>query len=460
MECVPITTKYLEVMNKMLKSKKSRGVLIGASIAATAALVLSGCSGGNSSDDSSSGKVTLNMWSWNPDATSNVQYLKAFEDANPNIKVKFRFIQNQDYYNALKLGLTSGQGPDVFGVQVGSFADQIAPLAEDLAPYAKKALGSDWKDQLTATDQLTAKGKQVGLPWMITGGGLMWANQTLVDSLGLTVPTTMAELKSFCKAVEAAKKICMDQGAADAFQNLDVYQTIINQIAPGKFYEAITGKSSFDTPDFVQAFDVWKSFFTNGIFEKGALGVHAYPDANDAQKKGDAALIAMGSWQNADTTSTRLADYAKTYGSAFNKDTIFMPYFFPQVVANGKTGTMFGGPDVGFGVSASSKHKDAAAKLVLWLTASKAGQGIMAKTVQQPALKSVPLDLSDVVNDAQKEALKQQGPALADMIGQRQIKNADVQTALSDALSNVASGQQKSADAAKSVQAAIKKALG
>ena len=44
---------------------------------------------------------------------------------------------------------------------------------------------------------------------------------------------------------------------------------------------------------------------------------------------------------------------------------------------------------------------------------------------------------------------------LGNLIGARQIANADVQTALSQALSSVASGQMSAADAAKSVQTAI-----
>jgi hypothetical protein len=48
--------------------------------------------------------------------------------------------------------------------------------------------------------------------------------------------------------------------------------------------------------------------------------------------------------------------------------------------------------------------------------------------------------------------------ALSPMIGQRQIPNADVEKALGDALSAVAAGTISSRNAAKAVQAAIKKA--
>ena len=287
---------------------------------------------------------------------------------------------------------------------------------------------------------------------MITGGGLIWANQTLVDSLGLTVPDTLEGLKSFCEEVKAAGFNCMVQGAKDAWQNIDVYQSIINQIAPGVFYEAMEGKADFSSAEFVQAFEIWKQLFDDGVFQDGALGMTAYPDANDEFKQGKAALIAFGTWQNADTTKTRLEQYKETYGNDFDVDTIFMPYDFPSVVSGAETGLLFGGPDVGFAISATSQNKEAAARFLSWLTAEEGGQEIMAKTVQQPSLASVPLDVSDVMTEEQVKALEAQGPALKDMIGQREIANADVRTALGDALSAVASGQQSPADAAAAVQ--------
>jgi raffinose/stachyose/melibiose transport system substrate-binding protein len=423
-------------------------------IGAVAALTLSACAPGTGSD-TADGKTTVKFWTWNPDKDTALPYIAAFEKDHPDIVIDHRFIQFSDYTSAVQLALTSGSGPDVFGTQVGALTEQFAPLSEDLSPALAESLGSDWKDKLTATSQLEVDGKQIGVPWMITGGGLVWANQTLVDSLGLTVPQTAAELQTFCKAVTAAGKGCIEQGAKDAWQNIDVYQSIINQIAPGDFYTATTGTSTFDSASYIEAFDVWKSLFDTGVFQEGALGATAYPDSSDKFFKGDSAMIVFGSWQNADTTATRLATYAATYGDDSIKNTNFMPYFFPQIVDGGKTGTMFGGPDVGFAVSAGSKVKDAATEFALWLSSSEASQSLMAKTVQQPALKSVPLDTSDVTNDAQKAALGAQGPALADMIGARQLANADVQTALGDALSSVASGQMTSAQAAQSVEAAI-----
>ena len=384
-------------------------------------------------------------------------WVKAFEAEHPNITVKQRFIQYSDYVNAVRLAATSSSGPDVFGLQVGALTNQFAPVTADLSPLATKSIGADWKSQLLQTDQLVADGKQVGLPWMITGSGLLWYNKTILDKVGVKPPTTLAEWQSACQKIEAAGVTCFVQGAKDDWVNLDVYQAIVNQIAPGAFYSSIKGEgTSFNSADYIKAFDVWKSLFSSGIVQKGALGMTQYPDANDQFNKGKAAMIALGTFQDGDMYKAQLTSLAKTYGAQIQSQ-VFVPEAFPDVVGGAKeTGRIFGGPDVGWAVAAKSQHQDAAFTLVQWLTTSKTAQQMMAETGNAPALKAIPVSSEDLAAPSvQKPKLSEQTTQLNNLIGPRQIPSADVQTALGQALSAVASGQMSSADAAASVQKAI-----
>jgi raffinose/stachyose/melibiose transport system substrate-binding protein len=438
---------------------KGKRATRGLSIVAAAAIALgaSACGGaeGGGGGGSSDGTTTLRWWTWNPDANTAKAYIEDFEADHPKIKIEHRFIQYSDYTNTVQLGVQSGTGPDVFGTQVGGLSAQFAPLAEDLAPVAEAELGADWAEKLTGTDQLTVDGKLVGLPWMVTGGGLVWANQTMLDELELEVPATLDELRSFCAEVADAGMDCISQGAKDAWINIDVFQAISNQVAPAEFYSAVRGESDFDAPEFVQAFEIWKSLFDDGIFQEGALGATQYPDAVDVFRKGGAAMMINGTWENGNTTKPALALLQETYGEEFDVTTEYVPYAFPQVVEGADNTKLFGGPDVGFAVASNSKAKEAAQTFALWLTSSETAQERMATTVQQPALNTVPLDLGEVLTDRQKEALEAQGPALADLIGQRQIPSPDVESALGQALSAVASGQQSPEEAAAAVQTAI-----
>ncbi len=435
-------------------------VAIVAAVAVTA-VGMTGCAAGSSTETSANAKQTINWWSWNPDNTTDKAWITAFEKEHPNITVKHRFIQIADYPNAVRLAATSGSGPDVFGLQVGAMTTQFAPLTADLAPLAAKNIGADWKSKLNATDQLAVGGKQVGLPWMITGGGLVWYNKTIFDKAGATPPTTLAEWQTACAKIEAIHVKCFVQGAKDDWVNLDVYQAIANEITPGTFYKAVDGKTSFNTPDFTKAFTVWKSLFSDGIIQSGALATTQYPDANDAFNKGQAAMIAFGTWNDDHMTTATLAANTSTYGDQITKS-VFVPIAFPDVVGGAQeTGRLFGGPDVGWAISAKSSHQAAAFTFVQWLTSSKTAQTMMATSLQTPALKSIPVPNTGLVDPTvQQPALADQAKQISNLIGSRQITNADVATALSQALSSVASGQETPAAAAAAVQKAIDTAFG
>ena len=252
-------------------------------------------------------KATINWWTWNPDITTGATFVKAFEKEHPNIKVKQRFLQYSVYTNAVRLAATSKSGPDVFGLQTGAMTTQFAPLVTNLSPLAATGIGKDWKSKLITTNQFVVGSKQVALPWMISAAGELWYNKTILDKAGVTPPTNLADWKADCTKIEALGVTCFVQGAKDDWVNLDVYQAIINQITPGIFYKAMLGKTSFAAPAFVQAFNIWKSLFDDGVIQKGALGIAQYPDANDMFVKGQAAMIAFGAWNkfNDDDVGTR-----------------------------------------------------------------------------------------------------------------------------------------------------------
>ena len=110
-------------------------------------------------------------------------------------------------------------------------------------------------------------------------------------------------------------------------------------------------------------------------------------------------------------------------------------------------------------MSSSSKNKEAAWKWIEFLTIGE-GQKIMGGQGNQPANINVPIDTSDFLSSSQKAVITMQAKALATMIGQREIPNADVQKALADALSAVAAGTQSASAAAVAVQKAINLAYG
>ena len=426
-------------------------------IALTAALafVAAGCGGDGSSnsDDGGDAKATVDWWTWNPDAAAAKPYIEAFQKEHPNITIRHRFLQYTEYTNAIRLAVRSNSGPDVFGLQVGALASAYAPLTVDLAPLAEKSHGPDWSERLYATDQLQVDGKQVGMPWMITAGGLLWYNRTLLEDKGLEPPKTLDEWRSMCAKLKADKIDCFVHGAKDAWVNLDVFQAIMNQEEAGAFYDAVAGKRSWTEPPFVAGMTAFRRLFTEGIVQDGATGISEYPDAADRFRAGEAATIALGTWENNSMTKTTLAAFAETAGKPEIEKSVFLPTAFPNVTGGSEPAGLFGGPDVGWAISQRSDVKDAAWTFVDWLTSQPSGQKLMARTLQQPALKEVPVDTGDLAHpELQKQPLEDQADQIANLAGQRQVPYADLETAIGDALSAVAAGTKSPAAALADVE--------
>lgn len=428
------------------------GIVTG--MAVLAALGLTACQSAKS-DSGSADSGTINFWTWAPDQQKSAVWLDAFKKAYPKITVNYRYVQFGEYPNTIRVGLQGDAGPDVFMVQPGALTSQFAPLTADLTPLADANLPG-WKDKLISTDQENVKGKQVALPWNLAAGGLIWYNKTIFDKVGATIPTDLASWKATCATLKAAGYTCFAHGAKDDWGNADVFQMIINEINPGLFYDATAGKKSFNTPDMVKAFDVWKSLFDQEIMPPGALALTQYPDAGDLFMNGKAAMMALGTWNDGMLNKSFLKFYSSTYGDQITKQ-VFLPIKFPDVVGGAKElGRLFGGPDTALAISSKSKSKDAAFTFIKWMVSSPESQGEFAKQLNGPALKGIPLDMSDLVEPTLgKAALDYQVEQWKNIIGPRNITEPTVATALGQALSGVASGQVSSSDAAANVQKAI-----
>src|SRR3546814_187304 len=155
---------------------------------------MTGCAPGSDSSGGGEENTTVTWWLWdsNPDAKAMVA---AFEKENPGIKVEQKTYSNSDYLNAIRPGLTSNAGPDVFQVAPGGMLENYGPLALDLTDYAEGALGDDWADKFNSTsiEQLQFDGAQVALPTYMSAAGFIYYNQKLIEELGITVPTTLPE---------------------------------------------------------------------------------------------------------------------------------------------------------------------------------------------------------------------------------------------------------------------------
>ncbi len=432
-------------------------------VASVALLTLSACSGSSATTAPSSGgggaatTGDISWWGWTPDATNATKLIAAFNQVYPNIKVTFVSKPIDSYDSVLGPAITSSQGPDVFAVAPGSAnggVNTFAPGAVDMTPAITNALGSDWKTKVAAAgvDPMTVNGKLVGLSVGAVYSGWMWINQDIFDKYNLKAPTTLDEWKTVCSTLAAQNQGCFVQGAGQWAFDMDTFEAIADNIEPGLYIQASQGKVPWTDPRFVQAMGIWKSLFTDGIMQAGAVGLQQYPDANNAFMSGKYAMVMMGTWYTQYAVKDSMIAAMTAAGVSNPTPITITPVPFPDLAGTGKTGSMFGDADYGLAVSAKSTQQDAATTFATWLTTSQIGQQAVANTLNQiPALKGVGAqwDQISLVNPTkQQTALKAYQQAASAATEPRfATVSADLNTAFQDALIGVATGD-KTADQA------------
>ncbi|MDQ1513384.1 MAG: raffinose/stachyose/melibiose transport system substrate-binding protein, partial [Microbacteriaceae bacterium] len=435
------------------------------------ALSLTACSSGGGSGGGTGGGTansktvgTVSWWGWTPVATETTKaYIEAFNKKYPKIKVNFKLVAIPDWQAAITPALRSNGGPDVFDNQPGAYVDRYKSFTEDLTPAITKALGSDWKSKLApaGVKPLTLNGKLQAVNVGANYAGMLWINKGLFDKYGVKPPTTLDEWVKACETFKAKKQGCFVQGAAGAGFNKDTLQAIANSVEPGLWSKASRGEAKWNSPGIVKTFDIWHQLFTRGIMQPGAVGYQQYPDANNDFLTGKYAMVMMGTWYTQYTTERAMSQAQAGAGVSNAKTFPIVPIDFPNV--GGNEPAMFGDSDLTLSVSKKAKNKSAAIAFATWMATSKEAQQIAANQLDAiPGVIGVQADFGAIklvdekVQKAPVEALLQKltkvtEPRFAEI-------SQDVQDAVFQAGTSVATGKKTPQQAADTLQKAAETA--
>ena len=279
------------------------------------------------SDTGEGGKqVTIKYESWSPTKETMDKIVEAFEKEHPDIHVETVLHANyEEFLTSVQTAFASGDGPDVFQFDSPASLEQLKSQMEPLDDYCVNEWGDGWKDNWieSALKDNTSDGSVYGLPYASAPAGTMWYNKTLLDSLGLEVPTNYEELKNVTAKLREAGKQPLLMGAKDSWIVIDTFQTILNDFAGDKQYQAYNGEASFTGPDIVSAFAMWQQMFKDGIFQDSAFSMTTYMDAyNQFNDEGIAGLWLNGAWNMDMYTNSEIADKvaANEWGVAYLPD--------------------------------------------------------------------------------------------------------------------------------------------
>jgi raffinose/stachyose/melibiose transport system substrate-binding protein len=354
----------------------------------TALSLLAACGGGTNAGSGSGGdSKTLTLASVDQGSVEDV--VKAFEAANPGVKVNFTTSGADQYQQQIRTQLASGTAPDVMTVWPGN-GNPGATYVLAKPGYLLDLSDQPWASKLPAGAKSVAQynGKTYNAVFGLNGIGAVY-NQQAMEKAGLTAPTTWTELLAFCKAAAAKGTPAFALGNQDNW----VTQIVLYALAATTVYgpdpdfakKMEAGQATFANSPWTTAMAKYIEMDRTGCFQKNSLGTN-YEASQDLAATGKTLGIVQGNWivallkkKNPSGTFT-----LKALPAVDDTSKIIMP------AAAG----------AGYGVNAKAKNKELALKFVNFVM-SPAGMSVFNN--KQGSLPSLPNSGSQV------------DPALADV---------------------------------------------
>jgi raffinose/stachyose/melibiose transport system substrate-binding protein len=402
-------------------------------------------------------KQQVTVWSWFIQSTMK-KSIEAFNEAHPDINVTYTYYNySPEYITALKAAAASGSLPDVIGLQPGSLTQQYREQLQPINDLAAKEWGASWTDKVFPVNQ---KQMLMGNPqgdknyYIVPQESqvlVVWYNRKLFDQLGITVPKTYSDLKAAAKKLTDGGYIPMFQGAADGWQNENVFLMLANQFSPGIVDKAQTGETPWTAPELISAMQAWKALFDDGIFQQGALGAHAYPTGAQLLAQGKVGMMALGSWWMQESKfPPPLSEFVQNMDG-------FDFFYLPPVKDGNPASPPIGGIDIGYGLTKNGAKNPAAWTFLAELTNGVSLQEALNDLNDLPAFAGHEPkgDVSEHVRDMYKRFMTDLPKA-----ENQRFASPSVAEALDNALAGVAAGSLEPQAALATVQTANDKVLG
>lgn len=262
-------------------------------------------------------QVTLTVWGRDlPDDDPAHAYIRAlvngFQEKHPDINLDYIALGDPGIGDNVRVVMAAGSGlPDIFqswgGSVMGEYADRgrLLDLTDDLAHIPT----SD-----AARKAMSWKGRTYGVaPFFAIAG--VFVNEDIFSQLGLSVPTTIAELESASEALLAAGYQPFALGARDQWPVLATYMYLTNRYGGMEaFNNAQARRAPFNSEAFIKAAEKYREWYQRGFFGLTPLG-ESYGDAQLLMATGQAGMHVTGTWMNAmysdpESTDQQIGFYA------------------------------------------------------------------------------------------------------------------------------------------------------
>jgi raffinose/stachyose/melibiose transport system substrate-binding protein len=341
----------------------------------TAAAMMAACSGGtNAGSGSGSDSKTLTLASVDQGSIEDV--VKAFEAANPGVKVRYTTSGADQYQQQIRTQLSSGTAPDVMTVWPGN-GNPGATYVLAKPGYLLDLSDQPWAAKLPDAVKTVAQyeGKTYNAVFGLNGIGAIY-NQQAMDKAGLTPPTTWTDLLTFCRAAAGKGTPAFALGIQDNWvTQIVLYALVATTVyaGDGDFDKKMqAGQATFANSPWTTGMAKYLEMDKAGCFQKNSLGT-SYEASQELAATGKTLGIVQGNW---------VVSLLKQK----NPNGTFVLKVLPATDEPAKL-FMPAAAGAGYGVNAKVKNKDLALKFVDYVM-SPAGMSLFNK--KQGSLPSLP----------------------------------------------------------------------
>src|ERR1700734_94373 len=109
----------MHMMRSLGTPRRNRLLLVVVAAFAAATTLAACASSGTKASSGSANSADITWWGWTPTVQGADAYIKAFNEAYPDIHVTFKEITIAGYDAAMRPALASSVGPDVFDIAPG-----------------------------------------------------------------------------------------------------------------------------------------------------------------------------------------------------------------------------------------------------------------------------------------------------------------------------------------------------
>ncbi|WP_406390365.1 extracellular solute-binding protein [Streptomyces sp. NBC_00882] len=265
--------------------------------AVTATALLAACSGGTKAGGSGGGSKTLTLASVDQGSVDDV--VKAFEKANPGVKVRYTTSGADQYQQQIRTQLSSGTAPDVMSVWPGN-GNPGATYVLAKPGYLRDLSDQPWAAKMPPAIKSVAQydGKTYNAIFGQNGIGAVY-NQQAMDKAGLTPPDTWTKLLAFCRAAKAKGTPAFALGNQDNWVTQLVLYALVSTTVYGPdrdFDQKMqSGQATFEKSPWTTALDKYLTMEKTGCFQKNPLGTN-YEASQGLAATGKTLGIVQGNW--------------------------------------------------------------------------------------------------------------------------------------------------------------------